>query len=225
MSFLKNIYNLLKFGVWTSSNEDIALRKNLKMFLPKGAIFIHIPKAAGISFQKGIFKSTEFGHVKYSKYETKLGSDRMEKLFKFTIMRNPYTRLESAYDYLKTGGRKAKNDLKYQNILTKYSDYSDFVLNFFNDYDLQDFEHFQTQFSWFKSLNGKSELDFIGKYENLQNDFNFIKNKLGILNNEILPFDNKTGKKVEKIYTTEMINIINLVYKEDFLIGNYKMRE
>lgn len=76
------------------------------------AVFIHIPKTGGTSVETSrLFRQTISGKAPYG-HAT---ANRMQKsyprefadYFKFTVVRNPYTRLISAYNYLAKGGGNA----------------------------------------------------------------------------------------------------------------------
>ena len=91
--------------------------------------FIHIPKTGGISVRQWLIDvGVKFYYGKHSKLmETDspiIGMHKFAKWFenetsiRFTIVRNPYSRLVSAYHYLKTDGirdnRKLPSDLTFE---------------------------------------------------------------------------------------------------------------
>lgn len=64
-------------------------------------------------------------------------------------------------------------------------------------------------------------MDYIGKFENLQNDFDFICKTLK-LDNKKLPHLRKRNKMhYSKYYDEETINIVKKYHKEDLELFNY----
>jgi hypothetical protein len=73
----------------------------------------------------------------------------------------------------------------------------------------------------FISVEGKLVVDFIGRFENLQNDFDVVCDKLGIKHTE-LPHVNK-GKfaNYDLYYTPEVKNIVSEYFIKDFELFGY----
>src|SRR3989304_5485024 len=82
--------------------------------------FIHIPKAAGSSIYQIIGENNT---IKYCAHI------RATDIHTFAITRNPYDRIISAYFYLIQGGGKNELDLRYCEMLKKYSSFKDFLLH------------------------------------------------------------------------------------------------
>lgn len=212
----------LVYGSGNNSNENIALIKNYRLYKKHSALFIHIPKAAGVSFHYGIYGGDSLGHVPLNNYIKKYGEEKVNRLFKFTIVRNPYDRLASAYNYLKQGGRKKKNDIEYQNFIVKFKNFEDFVLNGFNTNEYLKIEHLLPQVYWLKNTDGQIRMDYIGRFETLETDFKKIIKLLG-KNSEgySLPFKNKSKNNQVQEFTPEMLQIVNGIYAEDFEMLGY----
>ena len=83
-----------------------------------------------------------------------------------------------------------------------------------------------TQYSYVYDNYGNNLLDYIGRFENLENDFKFIKDKLSI--EQDLGHRNKNTLEKDsnymKYYTSESIKIVNKVYQNDFKYFNYEMK-
>ena len=74
----------------------------------KQIIFVHIPKTGGTTVENylelmkgingyGVIKNTAFQHFNWKDYLTLLGEDIYLNYFKFSIVRNPISRLLSEY--------------------------------------------------------------------------------------------------------------------------------
>lgn len=66
-------------------------------------IFIHVPKTAGVSVAKSLLGKPT---VHWSALNCRLifGKEDFNNYFKFSFVRNPFTRLISAYEFLRNGG-------------------------------------------------------------------------------------------------------------------------
>lgn len=185
-------------------------------------IFIHIPKAAGSAINKSLFNSIAAAHTPITHFEKIYSQNTFNRYFKFTFVRNPYDRIESAYNFLIQGGIN-KNDLQFADTHMKsYIDINDFVINYLNESSIFSYHHFKPQVWFLKDSSGKLAVDFIGKFENLHEDFNYIKNRLGI-KSELNHF-NKTKKgSYKKVFlNSEAKRKIARLYSEDFLKLDYE---
>ena len=63
--------------------------------LNQGFVFIHINKTAGVSIGKAL--GLEKQHLTAREYKNSLGNRRWDKMFKFTIVRNPWDKVVSHY--------------------------------------------------------------------------------------------------------------------------------
>lgn len=195
-------------------------KSNFKLIKKYKYIFIHIPKTAGISISKTIYDDNVIGHRSLKKYK----NINLKDYYIFSFVRNPYDRIFSAYNFLKKGGI---NDLdrdfndKYLNNL---SNFEEFVLDFLNSKSIYSYIHFIPQYEFLiNSDNNFNNVDFIGKFENIEKDFYFIKNKLNI--NKKLKKENIFNLKhlnYNDYYTIEMKEKIFNLYKKDFLYFNYE---
>jgi len=70
--------------------------------------------------------------------------------------------------------------------------------------------------------NGQIMIDFVGRFENIQNDFNTICDKIGIPKSE-LPFLNKSyHTQYKQYYTPDTIKLVGELWKEDIEKFNFK---
>ena len=129
--------------------------------------------------------------------------------FKFAFVRNPWDRVVSWYNF----SMKIKNPDKDRNITGK--DFLSFILEFQNIWGNEQ----QNQYNFTECC------DFIGRFENLQDDFNTICDKIGILQQK-LPHKNKTKHKCyTEYYDEETKQIIAEVFAKDIEYFNYEFGE
>jgi len=181
----------------------------------KKPLFIHIPKAGGSSIQDIIKKHnkdlTDCLHNSVTDYS----KEYRNSCFVFTFVRNPYDRLLSAHKYL-TNGFGNEGDKKFGKTLS--SDFKYFAKNQLNNN--MNWLHFRPMIHW---LN--DDIDFIGKTENYEHDFNFVCDKIGIPQQQ-LPHKNKSNHKhYTEYYDGETKQIVAEKYAKDIEYFGYEFGE
>ena len=174
-------------------------------------IFIHIPKTGGNSVKK-ILGIKGHEHKPFALY-----SKNHPDYFSFAFTRNPWDRLVSAFHYIKRGGINEYD----QRMCDKYIggiSFTEFVLKY--QKKMPPVTHFC--FQW-KFLDG--DVDFVGKCENLQQDFNIVCDKIGIPHQK-LPYKNKSKHKhYTEYYDDETRQIVAEKYTKDIEYFGYKFGE
>ena len=100
--------------------------------------------------------------------------------FKFSFVRNPWTRILSEYRY--------RNYFQHRN-------FRDFVLNKLPKPGWDDqYRHVMPQYDMLHDRDGHLLVDFVGRFESLQQDFDQVCEQLGIVDSG-LPHRNKSDKK------------------------------
>ena len=222
-NFIRNIIKNIKRNNFAKKQRSKVLKDGtlLNSFNNKKIIFIHIPKTAGISLVKSIFGDVTLeGHRSVSFYKQVFGS-RYSDFFTFTIVRNPWDRLYSAYKFLEKGGMNIHDKNAFETHLSIYRDFEDFVLNGLNEKIIWKITHLIPQHEFVCDKNGKIIVDHIGRFENLNKSIEKIND---ILKSDFkLEHHNKTDKKDYKdIYTTKMIEKVHQIYQKDIDIFEYK---
>src|SRR5690554_5547712 len=80
-----------------------------------GILFIHIPKSAGTTISTELY-GKRIGHNYYTDWKSLKGKKFTENMKSFSVVRNPITRLESAYRFAINGSDMGavKNKKLYQ---------------------------------------------------------------------------------------------------------------
>ena len=144
------------------------------------------------------------------------------RLFKVYLVRNPYSRLYSAYRYLRRGTVNPE-DTKIFNTFPKdvRDDFNEFV-GFLNFQIINSIVHIRPQCSFVTDNENKIPIDFIGKVENFSEDC--IKlSKLLNYEFEIL-HRNRTNYepvKMRDIYSRSSEKVVRSFYEKDFQIFGY----
>ena len=77
------------------------------------------------------------------------------------------------------------------------------------------------QHHFLRNKNGELAVSFIGKFENLQEDYSHVCEKLNIPSTT-LPVINQSGRQpVLKHFDTELVEMLESVYHQDFKTFNY----
>lgn len=152
----------------------------LRDFRDEQVIFIDIPKAADESVNAALLRHRGGGHKTVRKYR-KIFGRKFWLYYKFTFTSNPYSRLVSAYEYLRKGGYPAwpSNRRFNTEVIQSFNGFSDFVLHWIRpDKANWLLPHFCPQVH-FLELDGELAVDFMGSVEAIEKDFVVVCEKLG----------------------------------------------
>ena len=219
-------------------------------------IFIHIPKTAGQSIEHFFLnlhglswenraplllrynpdplKGPEsLAHLTAEEY-TKLGhisSEKFKNYFKFAFVRNPWARLVSEY--------------RYRSCYKKYT-FKEFVLERLPKQDAYSdkYRHIMPQYDFIHDRDGKIIVDFVGRFENLQEDFQTVLQKLSIPTARLPRMNVSLSKDIEIIkkikyllfrktytaqkhwkdyYDRDTAEIVRKIYSQDIKKFNYSL--
>lgn len=148
--------------------------------------------------------------------------------YKFAFVRNTFERLVSCYE------SKYVNDIKNIGITREWLDFDYYLFGYLrNPVDFTDFihrickipsnlaeDHFVEQYSHLHDRKGNCLVDYIGKYENLENDFEPIRKKYNL---KPLPHFNQSNKgNWMDYYTLETAELVWKKYKKDICTYGYE---
>jgi hypothetical protein len=161
-------------------------------------IFIHIPRTGGTSIEFGIGKDMwkekpEEKHMSASQTKEKCGDEVWEEYFKFSFVRDPWERVVSLWK-------------------TRYYGLFGNLYDFLLYYKPKSFEAASGFYNCVDVLDEK--IDFIGRFENLQEDVKHVSDKIGI--SIQLPHKEKTKKKhYSNYYDARTKSVVDHLYKRD----------
>jgi len=196
-------------------------------------VFIHIPKNSGTAMTKELqktYKNTKL-LINCERDGVNIGIDKMhlyydviyefiyknvlDNYFKFCIIRNPYNKLYSAWNFIKKRHG--------------YSNVNDFIKYKLNEEFIYGKEiipgdarvHYRPQFTFVYDNKNNKFADFIIRYENLNEDISKMNEKYNL---NIKLYDNcNSQKSYINLLNKESILKINSLYKKDFELFNYEM--
>ena len=195
-------------------------------------IFIHIPKCAGTAIELALFDKKSHNiknlyghpnpyqqdglqHLKGYQIKQEISQQDFDSFFKFTFVRNPWDRVISNYHHFKVCEERGDHQIS-KNI----KNFEEFVKKrLFNDGVV----HLNKASDFIMDQNKNVLVNFIGRFENLENDFKVICDKIG-LKNICLREHNRSNrdKDYTKYYSDETKEIVGNVYKEDIERFEYK---
>lgn len=190
----------------------------IKNYKQNEIVFIHIPKAAGTSIA-GLLYGKRNGHLKAEYVSTCLGKAYREK-YSFSVSRNPYDRLVSAYNFARQGETKhgaIAHPEFYQSSV--FDTFKSFIENWLVNQDLSQLDPvFQPQHT-FVFQGEKCLVDELYKVEEMGK----LENKLGDLLDKKVYFKkkNQSTYKKEISYTPELKELVYQLYNKDFVLFNY----
>lgn len=189
-------------------------------------IFIHIPKAAGTSIKQALHLAGQ-GHPTWQ-YFAQAYPDKWKAYRKFTVIRNPWDRVVSAYVYarMKESYWHGENTFLHPDYpLLKDKSFEDCCRMLEEDRNSLTHESWHAQYLWMADVvDGKASpmVDVILRYENLDADFARLAALLDTRECR-LPHINKTERVAYRDYYDDSTRaIISRVYQADVELFGYK---
>jgi hypothetical protein len=190
-----------------------------RVYRKKNFIFIHIPKTAGKSICQLIGVSGA-RHLTLNEYERHLDRATLEHFFIFTVVRHPIDRLESAWNYMNTGGNHSKEDLDFRKRwIQPFRTLDRFILQALKAEEVASLGKFRPQVDFLKWQDGQLASNItICHFENLEHDLSQLPKR--ILVSGSLPHVNASKRFIEKISDPARQRVARF-YREDFEVLGY----
>jgi len=197
-------------------------------------IFIHIPKNAGESIEEklgiygnslnpleilwGIHGKYVLQHLTMAQMKRLYITDDIYKsYFKFSFVRNPWDKTVSEYYWYKNYGRP----LTFKGWVKGLKD----RLSASGNLNLYEVGHNIPQYRYLYDDHSNLLVDFVGRFENLQEDFNHVCRAIGIEDSG-LPQLQRTAsvgrKRYKEYYDNETRDIIAGLYEKDIELFGYE---
>ena len=196
-------------------------------------LFVHIPKTAGNSIQSVLQKYSEdkitvnsfqdginrFGlhtpkynlskHSRLIVYKRRLEKELYRKLFKFTVVRNPWDRMISYY----FSPHRGNTDWD-RNKFIKFVKESDSIKSFLST-------------GLFNNIGDRpfKNLDFILRFENLAKDFELLCEKLNIEKSVIPHVNSSKHEHYSYYYDEELMNLVASRFRQEIDYFGYTFAE
>jgi chondroitin 4-sulfotransferase 11 len=195
-------------------------------------IFVHIPKCAGTSVSNAFADGEpSFNSAEYKKFSLRtmkgrnlehqtsrrlklLAPFRFRKYYKFAFVRNPFDRMVSEYKWRSSWDESTRN-ADFENMLEKIPSFRD-----------AGEPHFFSAKQFVTDGRGKVVVDFIGKFESIDEDFAKIAKAVNL--NKSLPKKNVTNKQESKYceyYNSTTKRLVEQYFGEDLAFFDYKFED
>lgn len=237
-SKLLNVFNDPAFKIFSRRYLPSSFRAKMRRFRGDSCysvehdrtktIFIHIPKTAGSTISDVIYSNMRHGHNHYRALDYYSESkDKFMNYFKFSFVRHPVDRFISAYKHLISlpPWVSEKTKMFSNNYVKPFSNnIDDFVKYFLDSSTVQHWVHFQSQ-SYFLIINKEISVNFLGKFENLNQDIMHLARLINLDKINEIPKINKSNIIADHNYHISNNNINRLVYHyyDDFINFDYKI--
>lgn len=190
-------------------------------------IWIKTPKCAGTSFLEP-FRNTNvvkvgWGYVKQHKHQ--ITAESFDTAYKFAFVRNPYDRLVSSYSFSVkqgwfTGNFKQFVKTPLHNLHPQACQHTQ-PLTLHLSIDKLEYRRHCFEFHPDQSEPTIDYLNYIGRFENLQEDFNFVCDKIGLPRQHLYHKNATKHKYYTEYYDDETRAIVEERYAKDIEYFGY----
>jgi hypothetical protein len=203
---------------------------------PKPFIFVHIPKCAGTSIEQALLPTVtqrqtfreltdEDRHrywlpgtesLQHRKLRAYISNFRINEYFKFSFVRNPWDRAVSQIHYLASTARaRLFRGKTFKEQIKAYCNAKTVLWG----HDLS-----ANQVDYLTGSSGMVEMDYIGKFESLEADFDIVCRKIGIQPKPSLShvFNSRRELHYSACYDAESAELIGQRFFKDINFFGYR---
>ena len=199
----------------------MATNSRIKMIIhDKKIIYIHINKCGGSSIESFFLGKAIGEHKTIRDFEDDLGNQELNNYFKFSFVRNPWDKMVSFYNFHK----------KYD-VLDTSSGFNEFLSTQLSKWIPNNGSKYSSsmrstnQIDWLIDSHSQNRMDFVGRFENFQEDFNIVCDRIGVPSQK-LPHKNKSKHKhYSEYYNEDSIKIVGDRFSKDIKYFGYTFDE
>ena len=222
-----------KMRCMVSDEYSILLERN-------NAVYIDIAKVASSSIKAKLASILNLLQIDGNPHEVKfprppsadLHGDKMYPgLYTFAFVRNPWDRLVSCYrdkilgevpDFTGFAQSGVAHCLARFDAFFEDMPFDDFVRAVSSIPDEEADEHFRSQSDYVTNSSGRISIDFIGRYESLNDDFAYVARRIGLPPDLQLPRLQAAPKlNHASFYTSETRELVERRYASDIELFQY----
>ncbi|MDT9598891.1 sulfotransferase family 2 domain-containing protein [Sphingosinicella rhizophila] len=219
-SVLRNAYRHLPEEL----RRAVLVRRRARLWLRAGIVFVHVPKAAGTSINLALY-GRFVGHPHASDI-CRWAPSEVRALPLFSVVRNPWDRLVSAYRFVRRGvgiGEARAGIWKSERYqVPEFRSFEIFVKDWLARRDIVRLDGvFRPQWLFVCDSDRKPLPEHIGRLEDLAPTYDFIRQNLGAAPH--FAHTNLSGEAVDyrKLYTPDLVRQVGDLYAEDISIFRY----
>jgi hypothetical protein len=211
---LKRLKTLVRFGKPRSPYREIQLRTK--------TLFIHIPKTGGNSVTQMIYGLPALDvrpHVPARVYRD-YSPELFAQFYVFATVRHPFTRMRSAYYFLRSGGMTSKDRRWARRHLKNYPTFAAFLQALCDEKvraEILRYTHFVPQVHYLCDTDGSLLVKHLVRMEQFETEIEAVCRDLGLPfqarheNRTTLPDANRGGDS-----TSELEDICFDIYRRDY---------
>lgn len=219
----RSVYRVTSPGAYARlMKERSGADGRFRKYVERRAIFVHIPKCAGTAVARAVFGQDKFAHRSVAEYQVIFSPEEFAAFYKFTVVRNPWDRLVSAWHFLSSGqGTDADRRWSEQH-LGRFRDFADFVMNGLGRPALLRRHHLRPQHTYV-CLPGSDRMlvDQVCRTEKLQEGVDVVCRALGLPKVEVPRINTSKHKDYREYYDDRTRARVGEVYATDVRLFGY----
>ena len=197
--------------------------------------FIHIPKTGGTSIEQAIWPNPAtrtaeelwgpdkaikgaLQHLSAKDVRDRIGIDKFDKLFKFTVVRNPWDKAVSQYIYT----TQQRPDLRRLLKIDANADFEVYLEAIANTETTH--PHWMPQ-HLFINDGDKPIVDYIGRFELFESTHDDIMSRIGIDKKMLRLNPSKRMKDYRYYYSKRCVDLVNKIYSKDIEQFEYRFNK
>ena len=208
---------------------------------PYQAVYIDIAKVASSSIKATLASVLELENANGNPHEVDFprppradsnGAKVYPNLYTFAFVRNPWDRLVSCYrdkiggevpDFTGFADNGVAHCLARFDVFKSGMSFTDFAYAVASIPDEDADEHFRSQADYVTNSAGHVAVDFVGRYENLSNDFSKAASRIGLNPDLKLPrLQAASSRDFRRYYTPDIASLVASRYAKDVELFNYQ---
>ena len=183
-----------------------------------------MPKVASLSLHAALQDKCEMIHHAIEQTDGEIlrkYKQENQGVFVFSFVRNPFDRVVSSFCWISKID-KNKRTAEWKKHVDPYNgNFRDFVVSEIGERRGMGILHLRTQYSWIVDLDGKLMVDWIGKFESLQEDLGKLCTRMGWAAVKLEKHNSSVHRSYRDYYTQETAEIVAKAYERDFELGGY----
>jgi len=186
-----------------------AIRFSLRKYMDEGTDWEQVGLFVKKSLPIDEIAKVEHGHITCREIQPFLDSALWESYFKFAVVRNPYDRFVSFCAFIN------RADLNFaKQPLPK-------MKQTIEDKAVQQRILFRPQYEFVTDVDKNLLVDFVGRYEQLQEAYNQVCTQLNIPNTKLTKINRSIHKPFAEYYDEELRQAVFAFYRQDFELFGY----
>jgi len=213
-------------------------------------VFVHVQKTGGITVSKVLRQSipdiSPFKQKHAFAVQAMEELDNWDEYFKFAFVRNPWDRLVSWYSMIKNADtmfqlnhtptdklenrrlRLVRKNKLWRYVLNNGSTFEEFIKNCIGELESMgriSYSLTSNQLDYLVDCNNNLLVDFIGRFENFQDDLLEVSNRIGIELKSIPHSNRSPHRHYSSFYTPETEMIVRVRFQKDIEYFGYEFED